>query len=195
MNLSNPRLRICLGISALTIAVPLASALAKPSAAPGVSGAPAASSKPELPSEVKAMHCLVGDWTGSATGKMGADPLSARLSLSCSETSGGFGVQCKTRFTGLPGGPAEETDLFGFDPGQRKYHWFSVTNQGETHDHVAEIPKGDTLRFVYDGVQDGKPAREVITLKVSEDHHNLEFQNTYTVGGQVVLTLSGRGTK
>ena len=141
------------------------------------------------------MHCLVGDWTGSASGKMGSDALSAQLTLSCSETSGGFGVQCKTRFTGLPGGPAEETDLFGFDPGQRKYHWFSVTNQGETHDHVAEPPKGDTLRFVYDGVQDGKPAREVITLKISEDHHNLEFQNTYTVAGQVVLSLSGRGTK
>lgn len=196
--LRKSQLRVALGLGALAVAVPLASALAKPTAAPS-SEAPPGMSKPAgtksaLPAEVQAMHCLVGDWRGTGSGTIGADRVDVQFTLSCAATSGGFGVQCKTRFTGLPGGAAEETDLFGFDPGQRKYHWFSVTNQGETHDHVAEVTNG-TLRFVYDGVHDGKPMQEVITLKISDDHRNLEFQNTSSVGGQRVFTLSGRGTK
>ena len=201
-------LPLCL--AALSAALPATLALAKPTAAPAPGGAAPGASAPKtaagLPDEVQAMHCLVGEWKGTgsaqfgpvARGPRGPEPEQARVqfSLSCTPTSGGFGVQCKTRFTGLPGGSTqEETDLFGFDPGRRKYHWFSVTNQGETHDHVADVSTTDTLRFVYDGVQEGKPMQEVISLKVAANHRDLEFQSTVTLGGQVTGQLSGRATK
>ncbi len=190
MNVSKAQLRVGAGVAALAIGVPLAAALANPLTTS--SSSPSAGSK--LPAELQTIRRLIGDWRGSGSGKLGAESVSVRLTLSCTGAAGGFGVQCKTRFTGLPGGSAEETDLFGFDPGQRKYHWFSVTSLGETHDHVAEMPAGDTLRFVYDGVTEGKPMQEVISLKISDDHH-IEFQNTSTVGGQLVWTLSGSATK
>jgi hypothetical protein len=194
MNLSKLPIRSLLALGALGAVMPFASALAKPTGPASTQASPP-KTKSELPAEVKAIHCLVGDWKGSASGKAGPDAVSAQFTLSCTQAAGGYGVQCKTRFTGLPGGAAEETDLFGFDPGRRKYHWFSVTSQGETHDHVAEMPSGNTLRFVYDGVQEGKAMQEVITLKISDDHRNLEFKNTVEVGGQLAFSLSGRGTK
>lgn len=60
---------------------------------------------------------------------------------------------------------------------------------------MADVSKTDTLPFVYDGVQEGKPMQEVITLKVADDHHDLEFATTVSVGGQVAAQLSGRATK
>jgi len=186
---------LALGLGALFVALPATLALAKPAAAPA-SGGTGPTPKPGLPDEVQAMHCLVGEWRGTGSAQFGAEQANVQFNLSCSPTSGGFGVQCQTRFSGLPGAATyEETDLFGFDPGRRKYHWFSVTNQGETHDHVADVSKTDTLRFVYDGVQDGKPMQEAIVLKVAANHRDLEFSTSVSVGGQVTAQLSGRATK
>ena len=187
-------LALPLGLGAWAALGTAATALAKPGAAPPAGTATAPPSA--LPEEVQAIHGLIGEWRGSGSAQFGADKSSTQFQLSCTPASGGFGVQCKTHFSGLPGGGSfEETDLFGFDPGQRKYHWFSVTNLGETHDHVAQISATDTLRFVYDGVQEGKPLQEVITLRVAKNQRELEFQSTVTLAGQPVGQLSGRGTK
>jgi len=183
---------LALALGALFVALPATLALAKPTPAP----TSALKTTPGLPDEVQAMHCLVGEWKGDGSAEVGSEQAKLQFSLSCSPTSGGFGVQCKTHLRGLPGAATyEETDLFGFDPGRRKYHWFSVTNQGETHDHVADVSKTDTLRFVYDGVHEGKPMQEAITLKVAANHRDLEFSTTVSVGGQVTAQLSGRATK
>jgi hypothetical protein len=186
-----------LGLGALSLASPATLALAKPAAAPTSRGsAPPPKAAPGLPAEVQAIHGLVGQWRGNGSAQFGPEQVKVQFSLACTLTSAGFGVQCKTYFSGLPGSATlEETDLFGFDPGRGKYHWFSVTNQGEAHDHVADVSKTDTLRFVYDGVQEGKPMQEVITLKVAENHRDLEFLTTVSVGGQVTAQLSGRATK
>ena len=70
---------------------------------------------------------------------------------------------CNLKITGVPGLPSyEETDLMGFEPNSKTYHWFAVTNAGETHDHVTPATDKNKLRFTYSGTQEGKPFKEVV---------------------------------
>jgi hypothetical protein len=145
-----------------------------------------------LPKEVAQIHCMVGEWRGTATMQMGKDKAKLQVSLSCEATSGGWGVACKSRFVGLPSGPYEETDLFGFDPHTRKYHWFSVTNAGETHDHVAAVPTGDTLKWVYRGKLDGKAFTETIDFKFNKDSTRILVANKGVAGGATLFSMKGQ---
>jgi len=123
-----------------------------------------------LPKPVAGMECLVGQWRGAGSLSMGKDTSKLDASWSCARTSAQYGVLCTLRVTGIPGLAAyEETDLMGYEPNTDTYHWYSVTNGGETHDHVAAPAAGNTLQFVFTGTQEGKPFKEVIDLTFSKD--------------------------
>jgi hypothetical protein len=77
---------------------------------------------------------------------------------------------CTLEVTGVPGlATYVETDLMGYEPNTNTYHWYAVTNAGETHDHVAPASDGNKLQFVFTGTQEGKPFKEVIDLEISKD--------------------------
>jgi hypothetical protein len=149
----------------------------------------------KLPKEVQPMHCMVGEWRGTGTLEMGDTKGSVTVSMSCRATSSGYGVACDSRFKGMPGGDQTETDLFGFDPGQNKYHWFAVTSMGETHDHVADAPAANTLQWVYRGQQDGKALVEAIEMTMSEDGKRIDLHNDGTLDGARAWQLIGSVSK
>jgi hypothetical protein len=135
--------------------------------------APAVALAEPLPKPVADLERLVGSWKGTGTLKAGPDAAApqaanaAKLEASwtCQRTSARFGVLCTFHVTGIPGVPSyDETDLLGYDASNATYHWYSVTNAGETHDHVAPAAADGNLRFVFRGSQEGKPLEEVITL-------------------------------
>ena len=123
-----------------------------------------------LPKPVADMECLIGNWKGGGTLAMGKDISKIDATWACQRTSSQFGVLCKFHVTGIPGvATYDETDLMGYEPNSNLYHWYSVTNAGETHDHIAKVPEGNTIQFVYTGMQEGKPFKEVIDLAFSND--------------------------
>ena len=149
-----------------------------------------------LPKEIQEMDCLVGKWSGDATMKMGPDAAKVKLTWDCARASGDYGVACKAVMKGVPGMAAyQETDLFGYDPGAKKYHWFAVTNGGETHDHQAPAPAGNKIEFVYNGVQEGKPFKEVIDLTFADDSKSLELASETFVDGKSTSLLQGKASK
>jgi hypothetical protein len=137
-----------------------------------------------LPKPVADMECLVGNWKGSGTMAMGQDKAKIDATWSCKRTSAKFGVFCTFHVTGIPGVAAyDETDLMGYEPNTNTYHWYSVTNAGETHDHVAKVPDGNTIQFVFTGVQEGKPLKEVIDLAFAADSKSVSGRAETFVGG------------
>jgi hypothetical protein len=147
---------------------------------------------PAVPAEVKNMNCLVGEWKGAGQLTMGDTKAEMKMAISCKWQSGGHAVACQTKFTGPPAvGTLEESDLFGFEPNTRKYHWFSVTSLGEVHDHVAEIPNGEVIDWVFNGTQEGKPYKEAIRFEFSKDSKQLGFRTDITVGGAAQGSLTG----
>jgi hypothetical protein len=136
------------------------------------------------PQEVKDMLSMVGTWKGAATLTMGADKANVKAAMSCQPAAGDWGLQCHTHFTGMPGGGAYlETDLFGYESGTKKLHWFSVTNMGEKHDHVSDGIKGNIIEFIHNGVQEGKPLKEVIRMTFSDNCHQFDLRSETTVAG------------
>ena len=148
-----------------------------------------------LPKPVADLERIVGDWTGTGSLRMGKDTAKLAATWSCERTSAKFGVLCRFHVTGIPGVPSyEETDLLGYEPNAQRYHWYSVTNAGETHDHVASVAgaKDDNLRFVFTGTQEGKPFEEVIDLGFSSGGRAVTGKaETFVAGTSVsVMQLS-----
>jgi hypothetical protein len=151
-----------------------------------------------LPKEVQQMYCMVGDWTAKdAVFTVEGKKHKASFAVSCAPTSAGMGLLCSATFDidGIGKG-LQETDLFGYDPGSDRYHWFSVTQSGETHDHVALPPKSkdDPIVFAYSGVQDGKPVQEVVTMKFASET-KIEFRNDGILGGKAAWLITATMTK
>jgi len=119
---------------------------------------------PNAAAQLAGIKRMAGDWHGKGTMKDGGKSFPIAGSMNCVETSGGAGVRCETKFTGVPGMPSyEETDLFGYDPGDGLVHWFSVTNAGETHDHKGGF-SGNVLSVTHVGPQTGQLFAECITM-------------------------------
>lgn len=149
-----------------------------------------ASAADPLPKQVADMQCLVGAWKGGGSMTMGKDAAKIAASWNCKRTSAQFGVLCTFRVTGMPGMSAyEETDLMGYDPNTNTYHWYSVTNAGETHDHVGQPSANNTLQFVFNGTQEGKPLKEVIELTFEPGSKAVKGRAETLVGGASVALM------
>jgi hypothetical protein len=143
------------------------------------------------PEEIRALDGLLGAWKGRGTMTLGAQRADLAASIRCQAASGNFGVSCRATFRGIPGVPAyEETDLFGYDPGEQLYHWFAVTSGGETHDHTMALGSGPIFNWTWTGHLDGRSARETIAMQFDNDHRRLEFVSTTSIEGRTVATLN-----
>jgi hypothetical protein len=148
-----------------------------------------------LPKPVEGLECLVGSWKGAGTMTMGKDKAKVDATWECKRTAARWGVTCNFRVTGIPGGGAyEETDLMGYEPNSNTFHWFAVTNAGETHDHVATASDASKIQFVYNGTQEGKPLKEVIEFEMGKDSKSFSGRaETFVAGASTsVLTLAMR---
>jgi hypothetical protein len=147
---------------------------------------------PKLPKEVQPIHCMVGTWTGkNVQVVMAGKKAKGDIAISCSPTAGGFGVMCTAKITVEGMGTIEETDLFGWDPQAKLYHWYAVTSMGDTHDHVAMPPtaEGQPVIFAQSGFQDGKPMQEVLRLGFNADGTKIDFRNDGVIAGQSAWTI------
>jgi hypothetical protein len=147
---------------------------------------------PKLPKEIQPMYCLVGTWTSqNGTAVIEGKKHKVDLHITCAPTSQGMAIACTDTFDIEGMGRVEENDLFGYDPGQNRYHWFAVTGRGETHDHVALPPteKG-AVTFSYSGYEGGKPMQEVVTMTFNDDGSKIDFKNDGIVAGQPAWKLA-----
>lgn len=140
-----------------------------------------------VPEPIARLESLVGTWKGTGTIAMGGTTAAIAGTWSCKRTSGKFGVLCTVKITGIPGLPVyEETDLFGYEPGSGTYHWASVTNTGDTHDHVAKAGAADAtkIQYVYTGTYETKPFKEVIDMELLTTKKKAD---TMTVRGETFV--------
>ena len=157
-------------------------ALAAAAAPAHAKGAP----DPKLPVQIQAMYRLVGDWS-TKRGRMTIDGVehAVALAISCAPAAGGVAIACQAHFDVEGMGHFEESDLFGYDAGEDRYHWYAVDQFGDTHDHVALPPaEGQPLVFAYAGILRGVPMHEVISFGFDRDGTEVDFHLDQIVGGK-----------
>ncbi len=181
-SISRPVLTFTLALATMAIADPAAAQHRQERARAG-------QMDPRAPAEIRGLGSLLGEWSGSGTFEQGGQRASVQARWSCSATSGGHGVRCALLLTGLPGMDRyEETDLMGWNGSDGLYHWYSVTNAGEVHDHAGSCD-GAVTTFQYQGVVDGKLLVERVTFTMV-DARTMRVQATTTVGNQVLNTMA-----
>jgi len=134
---------------------------------------------------------LVGHWKGKGhLSEAGQAPIALALRLTCNKAASGWAVRCamvakndKMTMT--------ESDLMGVDAITGKGHWYAVTNQGETHDHIAEWVDRKTMKAHYAWSADGKQMVENITLMLARGK-SMEFHSVVTADGKEVSAFSGK---
>jgi hypothetical protein len=152
----------------------------------------------EQPKPIADLERFVGTWKATGAVTMGKDTAKVSASWSCKRTSAKAGVLCALDLKGIPGLPVyAETDLFGYEANTNTYHWFSVTNAGETHDHVAKVASIDVpkLQYVFTGTQDGKPFKEVIDLEFAKDNKSFSLRTETFVAGASTAVFDMKATK
>ena len=167
-----------------------AAALAADSAAkpPVAAKPPAAATKPPAAAQY---YPLVGYWKGLAELSVpGQAPAKLSVSFGCSKVAGGWAVRCEMvakndKMT------ITESDLMGVDSVTGVGHWYSVTSEGETHDHVTQWPEENTMKAHYKWQQDGKQMAEDISL-VFQGQRGLEFRSTTTTDGKKTGEFFGK---
>lgn len=107
------------------------------------------------PQELRNLATFLGTWEGNGTVRMGDQTGTLHARWVCGVAAGGYGVRCSFTMTGVPGmATYSEDDLMGWNPNDRLYHWYSVTNAGEVHDHWGSFD-GTGSTFQFQGTMNG----------------------------------------
>lgn len=134
---------------------------------------------------------FVGKWTGNGElGSPGQPPAKLALRLNCRKASAGWAVLCELDATNKEMS-IQETDLFGVDPVTGKGHWYAISNQGETHDHVADWPDTKTMKASTTWTHEGKRMEENITFHFTSSR-SMEFRGIVSENGKEVGAFTGK---
>jgi hypothetical protein len=82
-----------------------------------------------------------------------------------------------------------ENDLWSFDKASEKMHLFSVTSEGDSHDHVGDWIDDVTLEFNWKGCYENEDLEEKTTLTwISKDQ--IEVKETDYSNGKIKLSAN-----
>jgi hypothetical protein len=126
---------------------------------------------------------IVGHWRGHGQlVEPGQPPVKLAISLYCQKVSAGWAVRCAMQAKNKQM-TMTESDLMGVDPVTGQAHWYAVTNQGETHDHLVKWQDAHTMLAHYDWTQQGKHMHEAIAFKL-KGKRLLSFDSIVTADGK-----------
>jgi hypothetical protein len=140
---------------------------------------------------------LLGKWHGKGElvdfGKDHPVSVKLTLSLSCKKVSSGWAVACNMM---AKNGAMlmTESDLMGVDPVTGQAHWYAVTNQGETHDHLAKWIDAKTMKAHYAWTQGGAKMEENIVFNF-KGKKSATWSSVVTADGKRAGQFSGTISK
>lgn len=141
-----------------------------------------------LPNEARRLQFFLGDWNAEGSLTFQGRPFKVSGSWKFTSAAAGWGILNigKLDIEGL--GAYEEVDILGFDPGEKMFHFFAVTNTGAARDHKGRWSDDNTFSVLHEALQDGKTYREEIEVKIMSP---IEFtvHERDTLDSQTVTTI------
>ncbi len=137
--------------------------------------------------EMQLLRQLIGEWSVGIALKTSEDKIVA----GCGEMTAveidnsGINSEINTHIEGYE--DYFENDLWSIDAETRKIHLYSVTSEGEAHDHVGEWKDDGTLELKWRGTFEDQEMEEHIIAKwISRDQ--IELKETHYNSGKRLLT-------
>ena len=132
----------------------------------------------QQPKELELLKQLIGEWTVGIALKVSND----KIVSGCGEMSAveiadlGVNSEINTHIEGYD--DFYENDLWSFDRASGKVHLFSVTSDGESHDHVGTWTDDRNLELYWRGTFEDQELEEKIRVRwVSKDQIDLKETN------------------
>ncbi len=144
-------------------------------------------SKQEL-KQLELLRQLIGDWSVGIAMKVSED----KIVSGCGEMSAveiehsGINSEINTHIEGYE--DYFENDLWSTDAATGQVHLYSVTSEGEAHDHVGEWKDENTLELTWRGTFEDQDMEEHILAKwIDKDQFELKETN-YQTGKKLLQT-------
>jgi hypothetical protein len=137
--------------------------------------------------ELKLLEQLLGEWAvGIAMKTSNGKVLSGCGTMTAKEMPAKLGVNSEMDIHIEGVDDYFESDIWSFDKATGKMHLFSVTSQGDAHDHVGEWIDEKTLQLSWKGCFEKKDLEEKIIVNwVSKDQ--IEVKETDYSKGKIKL--------
>lgn len=153
--------------------------------------AQAQAKKTAVPDDQALLQKFVGKWSGPVVitdDKKQTFKVTAYMDYSSvAEGSGVYGVEY---FDDPKLGKLRASYLFGYDPYEKKIHFYVVDNMGTCHDHDCTWKTPDHFYLEHNSMRDGKAYKEIIDL-VFKNKNTVEFSETVLLDGNVIETDKG----
>jgi len=137
---------------------------------------------------VKSLQVLIGDWIAEGTLTFKGKAFNITGTAKLMSAAAGWGVANFSKLDIEGVGSYEEVDVIGFDPTEKLFHFFSVTNTGAARDHKGKWLDDKTIRFDYEGLQEGKTYVEEISVNIPSSRE-LTIHERDTLDGQVITIM------
>jgi hypothetical protein len=134
--------------------------------------------------EIQKLIPYVGSWEGDGTLTMDGKTTPVRVRHEWVAISDDWGVQIHETADLGEAGVYRSENFFGFDPGARKLHLFTVSNMQDCHDHAGVWRDNETLQLRWESTWEGKPLVEDL-VATFDGPDRYTAQSTTTVGGKV----------
>ncbi len=138
------------------------------------------------PKELELLKQLVGEWqVGIALKTQDGKTVAGCGEMTAVEVASGINSEISTHIEGYE--DYFENDLWSFDEAEGKVHLFSMTSEGETHDHVGVWRDNSTLELHWRGTYEDQEQEEEIVARWL-DKNQIELRETNLAHGKPVLT-------
>ncbi len=137
--------------------------------------------------ELELLKQLIGEWSVGIALKTSEDKIVAGCGeMSAVEIESGINSEINTHIEGYE--DYYENDLWSFDPATGQVHLYSVTSEGEAHDHVGKWKDDKTLELNWRGTfEDQENEEHILARWVTKDQFELR-ETTYSYGKPLMTT-------
>jgi len=142
----------------------------------------------EQPKQLELLKQLIGEWTVGVAMKTSDDKIVSGCGEMTAVEIAELGVNSELNMHIEGYDDYLENDLWSFDRATGKVHLFSITSQGEAHDHVGNWKDDKTLELDWKGTYEGEDLQERIIVKwLTKDQ--IEVKETAVTKNKTSLTV------
>jgi hypothetical protein len=135
------------------------------------------------PVQIQKLYPYIGKWEGTGTLNFGGKETNAKVTHIYSKIVDGWGIYVDENMDLGEMGIYKGHNILGYDLGESKLHLYTISNMEDVHDHKGDWNDGNTISLEYNGIKDGKPFVEKLTLHFDNDNE-YTIKDVETLGGQ-----------
>jgi len=147
--------------------------------------------KKAMPDEQAWLQKFAGNWTAKVVSTDAANKTTSLTShMTFTPVADGTGLYATESADDPKMGKMRFSYLLGYDPYEKKVHFFAVGNWGICHDHDCTWKSPDNFYIEHNSMREGKAYKEEINI-VFRDKNTMEFTETDYLGGSVTDKAQG----